>query len=260
MMTEIAWKLTEVFATSVVSSGVATVVLRYWLNFQFEKRLDIHRQQFRIDREELQRTHERELSRLRVEIEKLVSASVKLMEVEVAALLEAWNLLNEAYADTELSVSVRRSWEDLDRLNEVELREYLADKPFFNFQKDEVIKSSEKKEAFIRVANIYEELNANKGIANFAAHVASKSVLLSEELKVKFDEIAQALSKVMISRTIAREENNSKLTMEAQQDFYKNVKSLNDEIYSMIRSRLLSHTKFQRPEESVVTVKAESGK
>jgi len=108
---------------------IAYLIFQYlgtkWIENKFAERLD-----------ELKHQHALELQRLRIEIDSLLSGSLKLQELEFEFLPDAWQKLDEAHGLVSWLVSPMQEYPDLDRMNTQQLEEFLETTELSPSQKD----------------------------------------------------------------------------------------------------------------------------
>ena len=129
--------LVQLLAYGGGGAAVAYLLFQYlgktWIENKFSQRLDQLRHQQAL-----------ELQRLRVEIDSLLSGAIKLQEKEFSVLPEAWAKLDEAHSLVAWLVSPMQQSADVNRMNAVQLEEYLAETEFTDSEKDELRNSEEK--------------------------------------------------------------------------------------------------------------------
>lgn len=127
--------LGEVIAYGGGAAVVAYLLFQYlgktWIENKFAERLDY-----------LKHQHALELQRLRVEIDSMLGATLKLQEREFQFLPEAWHKLDEAHGLVAWLVSPFQEYPNLDRSTPQQLDEFLATTEFTESQREEIRSSS----------------------------------------------------------------------------------------------------------------------
>lgn len=113
------------------SATVAYFLFRHlgqrWIEAKFAERLEAFKHE-----------QAKELQRLKVEVESLLSGALKIQDREFTVLPEAWHKLNEAYSLTAWVVSPIQQYPDVSRMADDELEEFLATSELLETQRARV--------------------------------------------------------------------------------------------------------------------------
>lgn len=215
-------------------AAIAYLLFQYlgkkWIENKFAERLDLLRHQ-----------HALELQRLRVEIDALLSGAIKLQEKEFAVLPEAWAKLDEAHGLVAWLVAPTQEYADVNRMNNAQLEEFLADTEFTSSQKDEVRTSRERSKTYQEIIFWYRLQKVRKAFGELQTYVARNGIFLPAELKDKFTKIAEALWSAIVSKEVGHEAKDWKMQSEGWKKIKEETEPLYKSIEADIQARLQSH-------------------
>lgn len=236
--------LGEVVAYGGGAAAIAYLLFQYlgkaWIENRFSERLD-----------QLKHEHDLELQRLRVEIDSMLSGTLKLQEREFQFLPDSWQKLDEAHGLVSWLVSPMQEYPDLDRMTPAQLEEFLATTEFTPSQKDELRSSSSKGKAYQEIVFWYRLSNVKKAIAELNNFVARNGIFFPADIKTKFSSITEMLWSAVISKKIGHEAQDYKLQNEGWKKIKEESEPLYKSIESDIQSRLQSHAKRPQPSNPV---------
>ncbi len=232
---EDVWKfLLQMLAYGGGAAAVAYLLFQYlgktWIENKFAQRLD-----------QLRHQQAMELQRLRVEIDSLLSGAIKLQEKEFSVLPEAWVKLDEAHGLVAWLVAPMQQYVDVDRMNSVQLEEFLARTEFTDSQKDEVRSSREKNRTYQEITFWYRLHKVRKAFGELQTFVARNGIFLSPELKDKFAKMAEILWSAIVSKEVGYEAKDWKMQSEGWKKIKEETEPLYKSIEADIQARLQSH-------------------
>jgi hypothetical protein len=203
-----------------------------WLENKFEQRLDELRHQQNI-----------EMQRLRVEIDSLLSGSIRLQEKEFEILPQAWEKLDETYALVSWIVSPLQTYADVDRLNDEEIDEFLAATEFTKTQKNNIKNAERRSDEYNRLEIWRRMQKVRIAHGDLQAFVARNGILMPIELKAKLKQIVQLLNSALSIKQVGHENNNWELQIKGWDKLESEITPLYTQIEEQIQKRLLSHAK-----------------
>jgi hypothetical protein len=228
--------IVEVLAVGGGAAAVAYLLFQHlgksWLDSKFHERLETVRQQ-----------HALELQRLHVEIESLLSGSIKLQEKEFAVLPEVWAKLDEAHGLVTWLCSPFQSYADVDRMNDKELDEFLADSEFYESQKERIKGSYEKGKTYQEILFRHRAHRVGKAISDLQNYVARNGIFLQTGLKDKFTKIIQILHEAKVSKQVGTEAQDWKMQSKGWEQLKEQSDPLYKSIENDIQARLQAHGK-----------------
>ena len=229
------------FAAEVLAVGGGAAAIAYllfqhlgkaWLDSKFQERLETVRQQ-----------HAFELQRLRVEIESLLSGTIKLQEKEFAVLPEAWVKLDEAHGLVSWLCAPFQQYANVERMNDKELDEFLADSEFYESQKERIKDSYEKGNTYRQILFLHRAHRVGKAIAELQNYIARNGIFLQSELKDKFAKIIQILHEAKVSKEVGTEADDWKMQSKGWEKLKEDSDPLYKSIEKDIQARLQAHGK-----------------
>lgn len=230
--------LGEVIAYGGGAAVVAYLLFQYlgktWIENKFAERLD-----------QLKHQHALELQHLRVEIDSMLGATLKLQEREFQFLPEAWAKLDEAHGLVSWLVSPVQNYPDLDRSTPQQLDEFLTTTEFTESQKEEIRSSSSRLETYRDIVFWYRLSKVKKAIADLNSFIARNGIFFPPEVKEKFARVSEMLWSAVVSKEVGYEAKDYKM----QNEGWKKIKDESEPLYKSIeaeiQSRLQSHAKRQ---------------
>lgn len=203
---------------------------RTWIENKFAERLDQLRHQQAL-----------ELQRLRVEIDALLSGAIKLQEKEFTVLPEAWAKLDEAHGLVTWLVSPLQQYADVNRMNSVQLDEFLAGTGFTESQKNDVRNSHDRGNTYQKIVFWHRLQNVRRVFGELQTYVARNGIFLPPALKDKFAKMAEILWDAIISKEVGHEAQDWKMQNEGWKRIKEETEPLYKSIESDIQARLQSH-------------------
>lgn len=228
----------EVLAYGGGAAAVAYLVFQHfgskWIENRFAERLN-----------DLKHDHDKELQRLRVEIDSMLNGTLKLQEREFQYLPEAWQKLDEAHGLVSWLVSPMQEYPDLDRMTPSQLEEFLAATEFSESQKEELKEAGSKLRAYQDMVFWYRLSKVKAAIAELNNVVARNGIFFPSDIKTKFANISEMLWAAVISKEVGHEVKDYKMQNEGWKKIKEEAEPLYRSIESDIQSRLQSHGRPQ---------------
>ncbi|WP_460090644.1 hypothetical protein [Pseudomonas sp. S2_E02] len=207
---------------------------KQWIETQFKTKLD-----------NLKHQHNIELQRLKIEIDSLLSGSLKIQEKEFIVLPEIWGKLDEAHGRAQLVLSPMQQYADLERMAEAELKEFLEGRDLRTYDKNRLQEEPSKNKLYQEIIfrkNIGTAKSANSELSKY---LARNGIFLPDNIKSVCKEIEIAIWGALTSKEIGREANDRKMEMDGWRELEDKVTPLFKVVEDHIRLRLLSHAKPQ---------------
>lgn len=236
MSQEVLQWLTQVAVGLISSGGLAYVLFSHfgkaWMDKKFSQSLENHRHQQSL-----------ELQRLRVEIDSLLSGTIRLQEHEFRVLPEAWEKLHEAYSYAASLLAPFQQYADLAAMDDDRLREFLANGPLLKSDQVKVLDTRpEKRNDLYQEALIWHRLNVADGKAvDLSVYIARYGIFLPGLLKEKLEAVSLAIRRCLTTKRLSTERDSGISRTEARDKFVETAEPLYGEIEKLIQERLRSH-------------------
>lgn len=201
-----------------------------WIEGKFSERLKSYEHQQKL-----------ELSRLRIEVDSLLSGALKLQESEFELLPEAWEKLDEAYGSIRWAMSPAQEFADVERMTNDELDEFLAKFDIRETQKQDIRSSSNKGKTFQEISYWYRIQKAKVALSDVERFIARRGIFFPLELKQNFLAMLTILRSALISHQMGHETSDRKMQHEGWKRITDEAEPLYKAIEEEIHSRLRSH-------------------
>jgi inorganic triphosphatase YgiF len=201
-----------------------------WIENKFAQRLDQLRHQQAL-----------ELQRLRVEIDAMLSGALKLQEKEFSVLPEAWAKLDEAHGLVSWLVAPYQQYADVNRMNSIQLDEFLAGTDFYESQKQDIRNATDKNKTFQDISFWHRLNKVKNAFSELQTYVARNGIFLPPALELKFRTIAEMLWSAVISKEVGHEAKDWKMQREGWEKIKAEAEPLYLDIKTNIQDRLHSH-------------------
>ncbi len=203
-----------------------------WIENKFSERLDILRHQQAL-----------EVQRLRVEIDSMLSGTLKLQEREFSVLPEAWEKLYEAHLLVSMLVSPLQQYADVDKMSPTQLEEFLSNTDFLKSEITEILNSHNKGNRYQETI-FWSRLNkARKSFGDFQSYVARNGIFLPSELEERFKKISDMLWSAVVSKKVGHQAQDWEMQAQGWDKVREEVEPLYLDIKSYIHERLQSHSR-----------------
>lgn len=216
------------------SAAVAFLLFKHlgkgWIDARFAERLEA----FKHDQA-------KELQRLKVEVESLLSGALKIQEREFTVLPEAWQKLNEAYSLTGWIVSPLQQYPDVGRMADDQLEEFLNSGELLESQRRRVRESHDRDKTYQEAIFWHRLGRAKKAVGELQNYTVSHGLFLPPPLKQQFAEMRPILWESLTSLEVGREATDYKMQTDAWTQLQAKGTPLHDAIEKSIERRLHSH-------------------
>jgi hypothetical protein len=229
------------FITGIITYGGGASVIAYfvfqllgksWIESKFSKELEDFRHKKTV-----------EIERLRIEVESLLSGRLKLQERDFELLPTAWSKLNNAHRSLTSVLASLQSYPNLDRYSEEELNEFVDNLEFSNATKSKIKSASKPLEVYREALSWTQFHEVKRAIADFKQFTDEQSILMSPDLKLKFDDVASKMWSAIIGKEVGHEAKDWKMQRDAGKELEKMIVPLVSEIQELIHQKLNSHSK-----------------
>lgn len=201
-----------------------------WIENKFQERLD-----------QLKHEQAKELQRLRIEIDSLVSGRLKLQQKEFDLLPEAWGKLDLAYGQVTALVSPFQQLANLDTLTPVQLEEFLESTQLLPSQKQEVRVAREKMKTYDEIKMRYRLRDVKLAISEFHNFIARNGIFFPKTLKDNLNKISELLWAALTSKEVGMEAKDYKMQREGWDQIQKDARPIYVAVEQEIQARLESH-------------------
>lgn len=165
-----------------------------WLTQKFNERLESYRHE-----------QQKALEKLRLQISSTLDRTTKLHQLEFETLGKLWTLAAAAFGEVHRFTHPLQTTPDLDKMNEVELSEFLAKSALPDWQKAELKEGSGKAARYAKM-NFWTEANrVNKVYYDFNNYLIGHGIFIPMELKTKFMDLRNMTHEAMFERTSEEE-------------------------------------------------------
>ncbi|MBT4890690.1 MAG: hypothetical protein HON65_14165 [Rhodospirillales bacterium] len=214
-------------------AGVAYLFFRYlgssWIENKFATQL-----------EKFKHNQDIEIQRLRIEIDSTLSGTIKLQEMEFGTIPEAWRLLNIANNEVVSLVNPIQRQNNLDRMEEEELEEFLNDTALRDSEKRQVRLAQEKRTKYYELDFYHRFHRVNMACSELNIYVALNGIFFPKEIKQNFESIVEMLHSATNSKMIDQNSIDFTHAGEAWVDVVEKIipfrKAIEDEIYERLHS------------------------
>jgi len=195
---EIAAFIGNVLAIGGGSAAVAYLLFQWlgkkWIEDKFARSL-----------EQLRHQQALEIQKLRVDIDTMLSAELKLQGREFDVLPEAWEKLQDAHGLVSWLVSPSQQYANVDRMTPSQLDEFLAETEFTASQKEDIRKAPKRGVVFRGIEFWHRLHRVRKSFAELENFVARKGIFLPPDLEEKFSAISEMLWSAIVSKEVGHE-------------------------------------------------------
>jgi len=203
-----------------------------WIESKFAQSLEQHKHQQAL-----------ELQRLHLEIDSMLSGTLKLQEREFQLLPEAWQKLDEAHALVNLLVSPGQEYPNVDRMTLPELEEFLSKSEFTETQKQRIRIASNRLKVYEEITFWLRLKRVKIAIRDLQNFVARNGIFFPVSIKDKFSLILNSFWSAITSKEVGYEAENYKMQNEGWTKIQEEAEPLYKAIEDEIQARLNSHSK-----------------
>jgi transposase len=219
----------------VVGGGVLTYIAynifkllaSKWLDEKFNQRLAAYKHE-----------QQKEIEHLRFKINALLDRTIKLHQREFEVLPEAWALLNDAFWATNAFVSPLQQYPDLDKLNPIQLDEFLKSCEFTSSEKDELKNESDKTSYYSKRIFWYRLQKVRKTVRDAHIYFLKNGIFLQPLLREKFKELDDMIWDALFEREQSEEHPGMSRKFTKEQILRKDGEKLLKELEIYVRNRL----------------------
>lgn len=238
------WTTAEVIQTVLASGGggaaVAYGLFKYfgstWLENKFAERLQTHKHE-----------QDKEIQKLRIEIDSLLSGTLKLQERDFQILPEAWQRIHEAYGLTTWLTSPLQQYPDIERLSSPELEEFFKSSWLKDTQKDTLRTTKDKNNKYQEFHFWHFLSKAEQAVRELKQYVSRNGIFFPEQIRGSVDKMVEHLFRATALKESEHEHHKSQEKFDHKElynlrnDIEALHKSLQHEIASHLRSHGTAH-------------------
>jgi len=221
------------------SAAVAFLLFQYlgkgWIDARFSEQLEAFKHE-----------QAKELQRMKIEVESLLSGALKIQEREFTILPDAWHKLNEAYSVTTWLVSPMQQFPAVGKMDDDELDEFLAGSELTETQKSRVRSSSgwkSRDDEYQSIIFWHRLHRAKAAVGELQNYTISHGLFLPPSMKQQFSEIRPLLWNALIAVEVGHESEDYKMRSDAWKELQAQAEPLHKAIEAAIEHRLHSHGK-----------------
>lgn len=205
----------EYIGKALVLGGASSVVAYQAFKHLAGKWLDAR---FQNNFQQLVHDQNKEIERLKNDLTKSFDRATKLHQREFDVLPKIWDQVCEAYWATASLVSPLQMMSDLNRMQPKQLAAFIAESELFEWQKDDVISSSDKTKTFNDLA-YWHKLNRVSQAHRTADIALSRSgIFVQDEIKEKLQAILDLVRGALIEDQTNHEHPPSKFNPRLRSD------------------------------------------
>lgn len=201
-----------------------------WLENSFNERLNAIQHQYNV-----------ELQRLKARLDAAASGMIRQHQKEFEVLPEAYGLLDEAMGLLRWVTAPFQQYANVSQLGEEDLKEFLDGAEFSKSNKQYILDSSNRQDAYIKVLEAQKTWKAETAIRAFHNYTARNGIFLPEELRKEFDSIREVLWAASVSKSVGREATDHKMQMEGWTKLEEIAKPKFEKIRELIQARIKEH-------------------
>jgi hypothetical protein len=223
---------------AVVLTGGGITLLAYkifewlgqkWLESKFAERL-----------ESLKHVQQLEIEKLRLEINTLLDRTVKLHQREFDVLPEAWGLLTDAFAEVHNVGLGIVQYDDVNRMNEEHLEEFLKNCHLMEWQKTE-LRAARDKTRYYGDAIAWRNLGeARRSYGKFHLYFQKNGIFIQEKLKSQFLSLGLLLRQVLAEREVSMNHPQTANKFEKGMELHESGQKLLNALEAEVQNRLWS--------------------
>jgi hypothetical protein len=190
--------LGKVLAYGGGGATVAFLLFRFlgekWIENKFAQRLDL-----------LKHEHAKEIERLRLEINTLLSRVTKLHEREFTVVPEAWSRLQEALWRLKSFVSVFQSYPDLERMSDERLEEFLGASELLKSEKKAIRESRERNKTYQEIIFWHDLRGVKSTYSEFHKYLEKHCLFMPPDIRKAFSDVDDKMWDVLLKREIGKQ-------------------------------------------------------
>jgi hypothetical protein len=191
----------------------------------------------------LKHEHAKEIERLRLEINTLLSRVTKLHEREFVIVPEAWARLQEALWRLQVFVSVFQSYPDVERLSRERLEEFLESSKLLASEKKEVRDSREKNKTYQEIIFWHDLREVRILYSEFHKYLEKNCLFMPPDLRKSFTDIDNKMWDALQKREIGKQIDDFPKWVEASQQMRDEIGPDLNRLEGIVQTRLQGEVK-----------------
>lgn len=218
------------------SAAIAFLIFRYlgqrWIENKFQARLDL-----------LKHDYAKEIERLRLEINILLSRVTKLHEREFTVVPEAWGRLQEALWRLQTFVSVFQSHPDVQLLSEERLGEFLGSSKLLASEQRQVRESSERNKTYQQIIFWHDLREVRSLYSEFHRYLEKNCLFMPPDLRKAFSDIDNKMWDALQKREIGQQIDDLPIWVEASRQMRDEIGPDLKRLEEIVQRKLQGETK-----------------
>ena len=223
-------KMFEFLGKIVVYGGGATAIA--YLTFTF------------LGKKTVETWFTKKLKKFEYDLNSLFNRVTKIHEKEFEVLPEAWSKMQDALGRISSLVAMLKTWPDLDRMNEIELEEFIDQSKLRKSEKEKLRSSPKKLDYYTKTIFWHDLQETHRAFEDFHNYIVHNQVFLSSDLQEQFGKLDDIMWSAIIERKVG-EGGEDLASRDMRINAYKQVRDdinpIKDEIAGLIQKRLHYH-------------------
>jgi len=186
----------------------------------------------------------KKLKKFEYDLNSLFNRVTKIHEKEFEVLPEAWSKMQDALGRISSLVAMLKTWPDLDRMNEIELEEFIDQSKLRKSEKEKLRSSPKKLDYYTKTIFWHDLQETHRAFEDFHNYIVHNQVFLSSDLQEQFGKLDDIMWSAIIERKVG-EGGEDLASRDMRINAYKQVRDdinpIKDEIAGLIQKRLHYH-------------------
>ena len=209
-----------------------------WLDRKFKKQLADAEQAFQQQIAITNHLNTKEIERTKAELILKTDRSTKIYDKEFEVLPLLWQKVVKATSDLSHLTAVFRTVPDLDRMNEEQIKEWVAKNQFSELENKQILSAHDKRKAFMDVQFYYELNQAYKSYWNLNAYLQENGIFVRRELVDQIYDIKNLIWGILIDREVSNDAEDFKKWSESNTRVKNELTPAFDDLRERIRKEL----------------------
>jgi hypothetical protein len=186
----------------------------------------------------------KKLKKFEYDLNSLFNRVTKIHEKEFEVLPEAWSKIQDALGHISSLVAMLKTWPDLDRMNEIELEEFIDQSKLRKSEKEKLRSSPKKLDYYTKTIFWHNLQETHRAFEDFHNYIVHNQVFLSSDLQEQFEKLDYIMWSAIVERKVG-ESGEDLASREMRINAYKRIRDdinpIKDEIAALIQKRLHYH-------------------
>lgn len=225
----------SVFGAAVIGGGVTTA-FAYWLFRLFSEKWLANKFAERL--ENFKHEHQKELQRLRLEIDSLLDRTLKLHTKEFEVLPQAWSLMADAFGAMQGASIAFLQLPDLNRMSKPQFDDFISRLDWPDWQKTELREATDKIRYFGDVEQWRNLQGANRKRIELHLYLSKNGIFIEKELLDNFFALNMMMIEAYVEREMAMQHKHIAQKFDKAMALGEKGKTLFDQLQSDVQKRL----------------------